>query len=66
MRHGAVVGLAEVMLALHGCSASRQPTSEDNLSHQQQTAIAELPCTLERAKFLKGKGGELMKSAICR
>ena len=56
-----MLGLAEVVLALHG-----QQLSKQMLSQQQLAAVAHMPHQLREAKFLRGKGGELMRSAICR
>lgn len=79
VHHGAVLGLAEVILALHAHGQSQHARShqtsqsaqllsqhEGQLTKQQQLEVAQLLQKLQDAKFLRGKGGEVMKAATCR
>eukprot|EP00891_Asterochloris_glomerata_P000593 jgi/Astpho2/593/e_gw1.00013.148.1_t len=58
VRHGAIVGLAEVMLALD--------QADLQLSQQHQQALAAVVPSIEKARLYRGKGGELMRAAVCR
>lgn len=64
VHHGAVLGLAEVILALH--TLNQQQQQQQQLTEDQISSIAELPSKLHAAMYLKGKGGEVMKAAISR
>ena len=59
-RHGAVLGLAEIVLAL----------SENGvlsfLPNNIEELLTELVPTLERKRLYRGRGGEIMRSAVCR
>ena len=52
------MGLAEVMLALH--------QADLQLSQQHQQALAAVVPGIEKARLYRGKGGELMRTAVCR
>ena len=58
VRHGAALGLAELVLALrlHGQA----------LSPGRQAAVAAVVPAVEKARLYRGKGGELMRAAVCR
>ena len=58
VRHGAALGLGEVTLALHRHS---QP-----LDGERQAAVAAVVPAIEKARLYRGKGGELMRAAVCR
>ncbi|KAK9814241.1 hypothetical protein WJX72_002759 [[Myrmecia] bisecta] len=58
VRHGAGLGLGEVMLALHRHGQA--------LSPERQAAVAGVVPAIEKARLYRGKGGELMRSAVCR
>lgn len=58
VHHGGVLGLAETILALSQAGAQ--------LGQQHLGAVAELPQKLQQARFLAGKGHELMRAATCR
>ena len=57
-RHGALLGLGELILSLKEHSIE---VTDDRLH-----AIAEIPKQVSAAKLLRGKGGELIRSALCR
>jgi hypothetical protein len=59
-RHGAVLGLAEIVLAL---------SEHDELSflpNNIEELLTELVPTIERKRLYRGRGGEVMRSAVCR
>ena len=58
VRHGAILGIAELLPALQ-----QQKTEVDP---SRQAALARLPQSIVEAKLLRGKGGELTRGAICR
>lgn len=58
MRHGAALGLGEIVLALH--------MQGHALSSDRQSAVAAVVPAVEKARLYRGKGGELMRSAVCR
>lgn len=58
VRHGAALGLGEVVLALH--------TSGHALDDDRQSAVAAMVPAIEKARLYRGKGGELMRAAVCR
>ena len=61
MRHGATLGLAEVVLAFGKIDANNR-----YLSPQLHKLIAETPLTIEKKRLYRGKGGEQMRAAVCR
>jgi hypothetical protein len=61
MRHGATLGLAEVVLAFGGIDANNK-----YLSPQLHKLIAETSATIEKKRLYRGKGGEQMRAAVCR
>ncbi|CAI9769528.1 unnamed protein product [Fraxinus pennsylvanica] len=58
MRHGATLATGEVVLALH----------EGNyvLSTDKQKMVANMVPAIEKARLYRGKGGEIMRSAVSR
>ena len=52
------MGLAEIMLALGQANVQ--------LSQQHQQALAAVVPSIEKARLYRGKGGELMRAAVCR
>jgi len=58
VRHGAALGLAELLPALAASGVV--------LSPERQAAVAELIPAIEKARLYRGKGGEIMRSAVCR
>ena len=52
------MGLAEVMLALDQANLP--------LSQPHQQALAAVVPGIEKARLYRGKGGELMRAAVCR
>ena len=84
MRHGATLGLAEIVLAFgtinlnsridsssSSSSSSNNNNKTDNssnnyLSPQLLKLIADTPSTIEKKRLYRGKGGEQMRTAVCR
>nr|XP_027106476.1 tubulin-folding cofactor D-like [Coffea arabica] len=58
MRHGATLAVGEVILALHKCGYL--------LSTDKQKQIAGIVPAIEKARLYRGKGGEIMRSAVSR
>ena len=58
VRHGAALGLGEVTLALY--------THGQPLGSSWQAAVAAVVPAIEKARLYRGKGGELMRGAVCR
>lgn len=58
LRHGSVIGLAEIILAYNSL--------EDLLSKETMSKIAELVGIIEKKRLYRGKGGEQMREAVCR
>ena len=57
VRHGAALGLGEVALAVASCGG---------LDEGRQSAVAAVVPGIEKARLYRGKGGELMRGAVCR
>ena len=57
VRHGAALGLGEVALAVGSCGG---------LDEGRQSAVAAVVPAIEKARLYRGKGGELMRGAVCR
>ena len=65
VRHGAVLGLAEVILALGG--TEKVATGMFNeLDEATLASVVELVGRIEKARLYRGRGGEIMRSAVCR
>ena len=60
VRHGAALGVGELTLALH--SQGQGPA----LDTKRQCAVAAIVPAIEKARLYRGKGGELMRGAVCR
>ncbi|XP_050236631.1 tubulin-folding cofactor D [Mercurialis annua] len=58
LRHGATMAVGEVVLALHQCDYT--------LSADLQKDIAGIVPAIEKARLYRGKGGEIMRSAVSR
>jgi len=58
VRHGAALGVGELTLALY---SQGQP-----LNGERQSAVAAVVPAIEKARLYRGKGGELMRGAVCR
>ena len=59
-RHGAVLGVAEIVLAL---------SENENLNYlpsNVEELLTDLVPTIERKRLYRGRGGEIMRSAVCR
>ena len=61
VRHGAVIGVAEVVLALGKESDGTLPIEGRLLS-----SIADLVFSIEKARLYRGRGGEIMRSGVSR
>jgi hypothetical protein len=61
-RHGSVHSIAEVLLAL-----SRSiPNFSSILPEELRTSITKIVHNIEAQRLFRGKGGELVRSAVCR
>ncbi|KAH7659511.1 Tubulin-specific chaperone D C-terminal protein [Dioscorea alata] len=58
MRHGATVASGELILSLHQCGF--------NFSVEKQIILAGVVPAIEKARLYRGKGGEIMRSAVSR
>ncbi|GMH28815.1 hypothetical protein Nepgr_030658 [Nepenthes gracilis] len=58
MRHGATLATGELVLALHQCNYV--------LSTDKQKQVAGIVPAIEKARLYRGKGGEIMRSAVSR
>ncbi|KAH0728321.1 hypothetical protein KY284_004186 [Solanum tuberosum] len=58
MRHGATLAIGEVILALHECEYILLP--------DLQNQVAGVVLAIEKARLYRGKGGEIMRSAVSR
>ncbi|KAL1295820.1 hypothetical protein HN51_056648 [Arachis hypogaea] len=57
-RHGATLATGELVLALHQCSYA--------LPSDKQKTLAGVVPAIEKARLYRGKGGEIMRSAVSR
>lgn len=64
LRHGAVLALAEIILAYHPLKKCN--SLEGLLNKETISRIAELVATIEKKRLYRGKGGEQMREAVCR
>lgn len=62
VRHGAVLGLAEVVLAL----GQMNETPGNVFDDEALDSVVELVARMEKARLYRGRGGQIMRSAICR
>jgi hypothetical protein len=60
VRHGAVIGVAEITLAL----ATNGTLSE--ISSKHKAALKGLVASIEKKRLYRGRGGEIMRSAVCQ
>nr|XP_043618972.1 tubulin-folding cofactor D [Erigeron canadensis] len=58
MRHGATLALGELILALNNCGYA--------LPEDKQKVVAGVVPAIEKARLYRGKGGEIMRAAVCR
>ncbi|PRQ56920.1 putative tubulin-specific chaperone D, tubulin-folding cofactor D [Rosa chinensis] len=58
MRHGATLATGELVLALHQCDYA--------LSADKQKRVAGVVPAIAKARLYRGKGGEIMRSAVSR
>lgn len=56
VRHGALLGLSEIVLAL----------GQEEYEGELRSALTELVVTIEKLRLYRGRGGEIMRSAVCR
>jgi tubulin-specific chaperone D len=64
IRHGAVLGVAEIVLSFSDIKEEVQ--TPDLLSSALVDSIAQLVPTIEKKRLYRGKGGEQMRAAVCR
>jgi tubulin-specific chaperone D len=62
VRHGAILGLAECVLALGG----REQVIKEHVSTNRMNEIAEIVPTIEKKRLYRGRGGEIVRGAVCR
>lgn len=60
LRHGAVLGVAEIVLGLGNLRATN---AFDNSTAE---SIAALVPSIEKARLYRGRGGEIMRAGVCR
>ena len=60
VRHGSLLGVAEIVLAFG------EANQVDVLNAEIKSLIAELVPSVEKARLYRGRGGEIMRSAACR
>lgn len=65
LRHGSVLGLAEIILAYETLK-SKDLDLDALLTKELMVSIAELVPTIEKKRLYRGKGGEQMRNAVCR
>jgi len=65
VRHGAVLGLAEVMMALGEMDNSFAERFHE-FDKDILESVVELVAGIEKARLYRGRGGEIMRSAVCR
>lgn len=66
LRHGSVLGLAEIILAIGKIKDNRSGLFEGLLSIDTLSEIAQLVPNIEKKRLYRGKGGEQMRAAVCR
>jgi hypothetical protein len=65
LRHGSVLGLAEIILAI-GEMKDKRGSFDGLLSEETLSNIAGLVPIIEKKRLYRGKGGEQMRAAVCR
>ncbi|KAL3803856.1 hypothetical protein HJC23_004018 [Cyclotella cryptica] len=63
VRHGSLLGAAEMVLALGELKLVQDDTT---FNEDLKSSIAELIPSIEKARLYRGRGGEIMRSAACR
>ncbi len=63
VRHGSLLGVAEIVLAFGEADLVR---GGEVLDDDAKSRIAELVPSIENARLYRGRGGEVMRSAACR
>lgn len=67
LRHGAVLGLAEILLALgQKAEHDEKPLMAFLQDDKCCSSIAELVPSIEKRRLYRGRGGEIMRAAVCR
>lgn len=69
VRHGALLGLAEIILALGVIcdkNEDKHITVVTFISETTLSIISELVPAIEKARLYRGRGGEIMRSSVCR
>ena len=77
LRHGAILGCAETLLALGNVRDSQQQNNSSfssvkngkvglGISDSTAESLAELVSEIEKARLYRGRGGEMMRSAVAR
>lgn len=73
VRHGAVLGVAEVILALGGSldkdfgSTYQSSTLDiDQLTDEVKSTLSDIVFQIEKARLYRGRGGEIMRAAVSR
>ncbi|GHP04507.1 hypothetical protein PPROV_000326100 [Pycnococcus provasolii] len=68
VRHGAALGVAEVLLGLHDASrrGAEQQDGEPLLTDALAERVARCVPDIEKKRLYRGKGGEIMRGAVCR
>lgn len=61
IRHGSILGLGEAVLAL----SKNQDRLEEYLPKETLTVIAEIVPTIEKNRLYRGRGGEIVRGAVC-
>ena len=61
VRHGAVIGAAEIILAL-----GKEPDGVLSASDSLLSSISELTFSIEKARLYRGRGGEIMREGVSR
>jgi len=64
VRHGAIVGVAELILSLSIYESSTQ--SSRLMSDETSLTISEMVQLIEKKRLYRGRGGEIMRAAISR
>ncbi len=65
-RHGAVLGISEILTALGEKAHYEQVNIATFLDDKSCCSIAELVSAIEKHRLYRGRGGEVMRSAVCR
>ena len=66
LRHGSVLGLAEIILGVGQLKGTRGEAFTGLLSAETLSQASELVPMIEKKRLYRGKGGEQMRAAVCR